>query len=117
MTLPAVTPVTIPELFTVAIAVLELDQPPPPVLLVKVIVLPIHTLFGPVDELIMGSELTVKLAVFAAGTALQPTEATCAAVIFVRPKLLNADVIKVPVPAVNIIEAVFAVDVFEPLKS
>ena len=117
LTVPVITPVTTPELFTVAMAVLELDQPPPPVLLVKVMALPIQTLFAPVVELTAGSELTVKLAVLAAGTALHPTDAICVAAIFVRPKLLNTDVIKVPVPALNITEAVFPVAVFEPLKS
>jgi hypothetical protein len=117
LALPAVTPVTTPELLTVAMAVLELDQVPPPVVLVKVMVLPIQTLFAPVVELTAGRALTVKLAVLAAGTVLQPTDAIWVAVMFVGPKLLNTDVIKVPVPAVNIIEAVFPVDVFEPLKS
>ena len=48
VTLPAETPVTIPVLPTVAIAVEELLQVPPVVRLVKEVVLPAHTELAPV---------------------------------------------------------------------
>ena len=117
-TAPAVTPVTTPELLIIAIAVLELDQEPEPVLLLREMVLPIQTLLAPDVELTVGREFTVKLAILPVdGAPLQVPDAVCVTVIVVDPKLLKVDVTKVPVPAVNIMEAVFPVAEFVPLKS
>jgi hypothetical protein len=57
--LPAETPVTTPELFIEAIAVLLLDQLPPPVVLVRFIVLFSQTRLGPAMAAMLGGGFTV----------------------------------------------------------
>ena len=61
VTVPLLTPVTTPALFTVAVAMLLLLQLPPDALLNNVVVLPGHTSANPLIE--GGSEFTVTTAV------------------------------------------------------
>ena len=58
---PAATPVTTPELLTVATAVLALVHAPPAVVLVRVVVLPTQTAAVPVMAATEGSGLTVRV--------------------------------------------------------
>jgi hypothetical protein len=60
---PAATPVTTPEAFTVATAVLEEDQVPPVVTSARVVVDPAQTVVVPVIAAKTGSALTVTVAV------------------------------------------------------
>lgn len=57
--LPAATPVTTPVVPTVAVAVLELDQTPPEVVLLKGVEAPTQTALLPVTEGTTGKALTV----------------------------------------------------------
>ena len=56
---PAVTPVTVPVVLTVAMALLELFQVPPVVASARVMLAPAHTDDGPVMGLIPAEEITV----------------------------------------------------------
>ena len=61
---PAATPVTTPEAETVAAAVLEEDQVPPPVASVRGMVDPAQTAVGPPMTATVGRALTVMVAVW-----------------------------------------------------
>jgi hypothetical protein len=63
LTVPGLTPVTTPELFTVALIVLLLLQVPPPGVLDNVVVDDLHTDSVPVIGVTNGSALTVIPAV------------------------------------------------------
>ena len=117
-TVPAVTPVTIPELFIVATETSELDHVPPDVASVKEIVLLTQTLPDPVIAATAGIALIVNVAVLPEeGKELHPTNAISVMVISVEPRFVAADAMKVPLDAPKTIVAVFPVDVFAPFRS
>jgi hypothetical protein len=63
MDVPAATPVTTPELLTVATLGVAVDQLPPPVALLRVVVIAVDRVVLPVIALTIGAAFTVNIAV------------------------------------------------------